>query len=70
MNLLDPEGIIEQGQIKLKNKIHLQENTKVHVILSELKVDQALRIFSPRLAHPEEAELFKMAVFEEPADAQ
>lgn len=70
MNLVALEGIIEQGQIKLKNKIHLPENTKVYVIFPELQVGQVAHIFSPRLAHPEEAKLFEMEVFEEPADAK
>lgn len=60
MHLVALEGIVEQGQIKLNGKIQLPEKTKVYVIFPELKVDQVVRIFSPHLAHPEEAKLFEM----------
>jgi hypothetical protein len=69
MGLLTIEGIVEHGQIKLKNKIHLPENTKVYVIFPDLNIEKIAHIYSPRLAHPEEAAQFKMEVFEEPKDS-
>lgn len=63
------EGIVDHGQIRLKTNIRLPEKTKVYVVVPDIQVEQAARIFSPRLAHPEQAADFEMEIVEGPADA-
>ena len=69
MSVVTLEAVVEGGQIKLPNGVHLPEQTKVYVIVPELKVEQIARVPSPRLAHPEQAADFAMEVFVEPPDA-
>jgi len=63
------EGIVEHDRIRLKTNVRLPENTKVYVIVPDIQVDQVARVFSPRLAHPEQAADFKMEIVGEAADA-
>jgi hypothetical protein len=63
------EGVVEHGQIRLKNDVHLPDNTKVYVVVPDMQVQQTAYILSPRLAHPEQAADFKLEVIEEPVDA-
>jgi hypothetical protein len=63
------EGIVERGKIRLEPGIVLPEKTKVYVVVPGLEVEELGHIFSPRLAHPEQAADFIMEVVEEPADA-
>ncbi len=73
MDVATFEGIVEQGQIRLKVGVHLPEKTKVYVIVPNLQFDfqtaRGARISSPRLAHPEQAVDFEMQVIEGPSDA-
>ena len=69
MRIITFEGIVEHGQIKLKTKVHLPDNTKVYVIVPDVQVEQSARITSPRLVHPEQAADFKMEIAAEPTDA-
>jgi hypothetical protein len=66
MRIVAFEGVVEQGQIKLKTDIHLPDNTKVYVIVPDMKFAE---IHSPSLLHPEQAVDFKMKVIEEKSDA-
>lgn len=51
------EGIVEQGQIRLKANIQLPDKTRVYIVVPDLieSARPAPHIFSPRLAHPEQA---------------
>jgi len=69
MSVVTFEGIVDDGQIRLKTNIRLPEKTKVYVVVPDIQVEQVAHIFSPRLAHPEQAADFKMEVVEEPSDA-
>jgi hypothetical protein len=62
------EGIVENGQIRLIDNIRLPDKTKVYVVIPARRGEKAVRIFSPRLAHPEQAADFRMRVTEESAD--
>jgi hypothetical protein len=66
MNIATYEGVVENGQIRLKSNIRLPENAIVYVIVPERQV---AHIYSPRLAHPEQAASLKMKVIEERSDA-
>ena len=63
------EGIVDNGQIRLKTDIRLPEKTKVYVVVPDIQIEQVAHIFSPRLAHPEQAPDFKMEIVEGPSDA-
>jgi hypothetical protein len=64
MSVATFEGIVEQGQIKLINGVRLPDNIRVYIIVPELQTTAHPHIYSPRLAHPDEAIDFKMEVSE------
>ncbi len=63
------EGIIENGQIRLLENVQLPENTRVYVVLAEAEASHIAHVYSPRLAHPEQAGDFVKQVFEVSTDA-
>ena len=69
MTVITLEGIVEQGQIRLVSDVQLPDNTKVYVVVPGLRVEQVAHVFTPRLAHPEQATDFVLEVAEEPSDA-
>jgi hypothetical protein len=69
VGMLTLEGVVERNRICLKTNVRLPENTKVYVIVPDVQVEQVARVFSPRLAHPEQAADFKMEIVEESLDA-
>ncbi len=68
MSVVTLEGIVKHGQIQLKTNIRLLENTKVYVVIPNVQIEQRAHIFSPRLAHPEQATDFEMQIIDEPPD--
>ena len=62
-------GIVENGQIRLLENVQLPENTRVYVVLAEAEASRPANVFSPRLAHPEQAGDFVKQVFEVSTDA-
>jgi hypothetical protein len=69
MSVVTFEGVVDKGQIRLKSQVLLPERTRVYVIIPDVQIEQIAYIFSPRLAHPEQAADFKMEIVEEPSDA-
>ena len=69
MGIVTYEGIVELGQIRLKDDVRLPDKTRVYVVVPEIEIGEAARIYSPRLAHPDQVEDFKMEVIEESSDA-
>ncbi len=63
------EGVIEQGQIRLKTSVRLPDNIKVYVVIPDFQVEQVAHVFTPRLVHPEQAAEFKMEIVEVASDA-
>jgi hypothetical protein len=63
------EGIVENGNVRLPDGIHLPEMTRVYIVVPEADGQQIGRLRSPRLAHPEQAIDFKKEIIEESADA-
>jgi hypothetical protein len=59
------EGVIENGQIRLKTNINLPDKTKVYVIIPDFEAQKVVHVYSPRLVHPEQAVDFKKEVIEE-----
>ena len=69
MSVVTFEGVVDKGQIRLKSQVLLPERTRVYVIIPDVQIEQIAYIFSPRLAHHEQAADFKMEIVEEPSDA-
>jgi hypothetical protein len=65
MSIATFEGVVEQGQIRLKNNVRLPENTRVFVVVPEVQVEKVARIVSPRRAHREDATDFEMEITRE-----
>ena len=63
------EGIVENGQIRLRDNVMLPENTKVYVVIPGLEALPQAQVYSPRLVHPEQASDFAKQVIEVSADA-
>jgi len=58
MNVATFEGIVENGQIKLPEDVRVPERTKVYVVIPGVDQPNTMRVRSPRLAHPEQAQDF------------
>ncbi len=69
MSVATFEGVIEQGQIRLKTSVRLPDNIKVYVVIPDFQVEQVAHVFTPRLVHPEQAAEFKMEIVEVASDA-
>lgn len=65
MGIVTFEGIVEQGQIRLKNNVRLPENTRVFVVVPEVEVEKVACAVSPRLTHREDAKDFEMEITRE-----
>jgi len=63
------EGIVQNGQIRLLGNVMLPENAKVYVVVPSVEAATPAHIFSPRLAHPEQASDFAKEVVELSPDA-
>lgn len=59
------EGVIENGQIRLKTDVNLPERTRVYVIIPDFETPKVVHVYSPRLVHPEQAVDFKKEIVEE-----
>ncbi len=69
MSVVTLEGVVEHGQIRLKTNVRLPDKTNVYVVVPGIQIKQVAHIFTPRLAHPEQAVDFKMEIVEEPSHA-
>ena len=56
------EGIVENGQVKLPDDVHLPDRTKVYVVIPSVDQSNGMRLMSPRLAHPEQAKDFQITL--------
>jgi hypothetical protein len=68
MGVMALEGIVDHGTIRLTSNVHLPDNTRVYVIVPGIHVERVARVFSPHLAHPEQAEDFCMEIVAETPD--
>lgn len=53
MPILTLEGIVENGQIRLRDQVTLPEHTKVYVVIPEVETVPQAHVYSPRLVHPD-----------------
>jgi hypothetical protein len=58
------QGIIENGRVTLPPNSYIPEKTRVFVLVPGAETEADWYVASPRLAHPEQAEDFKMQVSE------
>jgi hypothetical protein len=70
------EGFIENGQIRLREKVSLPEHSKVYVIVADSQVDRiggvddgSVHIRTPRFAQPEQSKDFSKQIVEFTPDA-
>lgn len=70
MAILTIEGIVENGQIRLRDHVVLPEHAKVYVVIPDAETVPLARTYSPRLVHPEQAADFTKRVTEVAADAE
>ena len=68
MGIVTFEGVVEHGQIRLRDDVRLPEKAKVYVIIPDVQISPSARVFSPRLAYPEQAVDFEMEVIKESPD--
>jgi hypothetical protein len=64
------EGVVENGQIRIRGGVRLPERSLVYVVVPGLQTVPTVRIATPRLANPEQAVDFVMEVSEGPANAE
>ena len=70
MAILTLEGIVENGQIRLRDNLTLPEHTKVYVVIPDVEMAPQAHIYSPRLVDPEQAADFAKEIVEVSADAE
>jgi hypothetical protein len=70
MAILTIEGIVENGQIRLRDNVTLPEHTKVYVVIPDFETAPQAHVYSPRLVHPEQAADFAKQIIEVSADAE
>ena len=70
MAILTIEGMVENGQIRLRDPVVLPEHAKVYVLIPDAEAVPSARAYSPRLVHPEQAADFTKQVIEVAAGAE
>jgi hypothetical protein len=70
MAILTIEGVVENGQIRLRENVTLPEHTKVYIVIPEVETAPQAHVYSPRLVHPEQAADFAKQIIEVSADAE
>ncbi|MFQ5738718.1 MAG: hypothetical protein ACE5JX_06860 [Acidobacteriota bacterium] len=68
--ILTVEGVVENGQIRLRHTVTLPEHTKVYVVIPDVEPAPPAHIYSPRLVHPEQVPDFAKQIIEVSADAE
>ena len=61
MKIVTYEGVVENGRVQLPSDVSLPEKAKVYVVVPEVvesKSPRTAHVYSPRLAHREQAKDF------------
>jgi len=66
MVILTVEGVVENGLIRLSGNVTLPERTKVYVVIPDVEAAPQARVYTPRLAHPQQAADFVKEIIEAP----
>jgi hypothetical protein len=64
------EGVVKDGQIRLRDDVRLPANTHVYVVIPDLESSPRARMRSPRLMDPQQASDFVKQVVEAVDDAK
>jgi hypothetical protein len=64
MSITAIEGIVSNGHIQLKGNMRLPDKTRVYVVVPDTQDQSPAHIYSPRLAHREEADDFVLEMDE------
>lgn len=70
MAILTVEGIVENGQIRLRDNVTQPEHTKVYVVVPDIAAAPQTHVYSPRLVYPEQTADFAKQIIEVSADAE
>lgn len=70
MAILTVEGVVENGQIRLRDNVVLPEHAKVYIVIPDVEPPPSAHIHSPRLVHPAQARDFVKQIIEVSADAE
>jgi hypothetical protein len=70
MALVTFEGIVENGQIRLRENAKLPEHAKVYVLVTDVDVTQQSRVSSPRLANSDHVDRFAKEIMVVPTDTK
>jgi len=70
MSVLTLEGVVENGQIRLRDRVTLPEGTRVYVVIPDATVAPQASIHSPRLVQREQARDFVKQVIKVSSDAE
>ena len=49
------EGVVKDGQIRLRDNVTLPENAEVYVVIPDFESMPRAHVHSPHLVHPEQA---------------
>jgi hypothetical protein len=63
------EGIVENGQIWLRDHVTLCENAKVYAVLPDIEAAPQAHVYSPHLVHPAQTTDFAKEIVEVSTDA-
>ena len=64
------QGVVKNGQIRLRDNVTLPEDTEVYVVIPDFESLPRAHVHSPRLVHPEQAADFVKQVVEAIDDAE
>ena len=70
MSIVTIEGIVENGEIRLRGNVRLPERTKVYVVIPDLEAAPRAQVHSPRLVDPGQAGDFAKEIVEVAPDAK
>lgn len=56
------EATVQDGRVVLPEDAHIPDNTRIYVVVPADADSSRVRMMSPRLVHPNEAENFTMQV--------
>jgi len=63
------EGVVKDGQIRLRDNVQLPEDTQVYVVIPDFAPLPRARVPSPRLVRPEQAADYAKQVVKATDDA-
>ena len=69
MTIATFEGVVKNGQIRLRGNVTLPEDSEVYVVIPDFEAVPRAHVRSPRLVHPVQAADFAKQVIQVSDDA-